>query len=207
MSINQEEVVGCREGIGLFPTPTDYFNHANIIDYAQRPFMSVGDMNETLIRNWNERVREEDRVFHLGDFGFGKVEDLRSICDRLNGSKVLIRGNHDYSTKKMKDIGFDHVWPSMDYDDPKFVAYRDQSSPSEYYLVHKPQLFSTQKVLCGHIHDQWKAFGNNLNMCVEVWGYMPVSLEEIDERMNHLEKSIHDLYGHVHLLNKEGKKL
>lgn len=40
---------------------SDYhFSHANIIKYCGRPFETVEEMNETIIRKHNERVKPED---------------------------------------------------------------------------------------------------------------------------------------------------
>ena len=51
-------------------TGDSHFNHTNIIKYTDRPFKDIYHMNETIIKNWNERVKDEDTVFHLGDFCF-----------------------------------------------------------------------------------------------------------------------------------------
>jgi len=71
-----------------------HFNHNNIIKYCDRPFDSVEEMNEVLIKNWNSVVSEGDIVYFLGDFSMslGAVEELTK---RLNGHKKLITGNHD----------------------------------------------------------------------------------------------------------------
>ena len=58
-------------GENLFFTSDTHFFHEGIIRFCNRPFGSVEEMNETLIRNWNEKVPEDGTVFHLGDFAFG----------------------------------------------------------------------------------------------------------------------------------------
>lgn len=52
-------------------------------------------MNEMIVRNWNERVRPDDIVFHLGDVALGPWTDWHGILTRLSGYKVLVVGNHD----------------------------------------------------------------------------------------------------------------
>lgn len=79
----------------LFFTSDTHFCHSKIIEFANRPFSSIHDMNETLIRNWNETVPEDGIVFHLGDFCFGGNDEWWSIIPRLNGKIILIMGNHD----------------------------------------------------------------------------------------------------------------
>ena len=50
----------------LFFTSDTHFHHANIIRFCDRPFRDVEEMDEILIRNWNEVVGPEDTIFHLG---------------------------------------------------------------------------------------------------------------------------------------------
>lgn len=75
-----------------------HFNHHKIIEYCNRPFGSVEEMNEALIANWNSVVQPNDHVFHLGDFAMGGVEEWESILNRLNGKIHLILGNHELIT-------------------------------------------------------------------------------------------------------------
>ncbi len=83
-----------------------HFNHKNIIDYCNRPFKDIDEMNNTIIYNWNRIVKKDDIVYHLGDFFLGSKFDLKDIVDRLNGAIYLIRGNHDRLTvKSYEDCG------------------------------------------------------------------------------------------------------
>ena len=78
-------------------TSDTHFGHAKIIDYCERPFDDVEQMNEALIQNWNTAVSASDTIYHLGDFALsGKPSGFLS---RLNGRKILIRGNHDNRAK------------------------------------------------------------------------------------------------------------
>ena len=55
---------------------SDYhLGHFNIIRYCNRPFKSLEQMNETIIRNHNERIKKEDILFHIGDFCFKKTSN------------------------------------------------------------------------------------------------------------------------------------
>jgi len=58
-----------------------------------RPFSSAEEMDEFMIKAWNERVKPADKVYHLGDVVINR-KALKTL-GRLNGDKVLIRGNHD----------------------------------------------------------------------------------------------------------------
>ena len=70
--------------------------HENAIKFEHRPFESVQEMHEVILKNWNDRVMNGDFVYLLGDMSLrGKNEDLIAFVARLKGRKVLIRGNHD----------------------------------------------------------------------------------------------------------------
>lgn len=58
-----------------------------------RPFASAEEMDEAMVSRWNDRVRPGDKVYHLGDVVINRK--FLSVLARLNGDKVLIRGNHD----------------------------------------------------------------------------------------------------------------
>lgn len=60
-----------------------------------RPFTSTEEMDEVMISNWNSVVRPQDKVYHLGDIAMCNSTMLRAIFSRLNGEKILIKGNHD----------------------------------------------------------------------------------------------------------------
>lgn len=74
-----------------------HFGHHNILKFEakNRPFTSSGEMDEFMIREWNSRVRPNDTVYILGDFAFCTPEEAAAIARRLNGHKILVKGNHD----------------------------------------------------------------------------------------------------------------
>lgn len=72
-----------------------HLGHSGIIRYDNRPFMSVEEMDETIIQRWNDVISGEDTVYILGDFSWYKEEKTLEILNRLIGRKVLIKGNHD----------------------------------------------------------------------------------------------------------------
>lgn len=74
-----------------------------------RPFANAQEMDEEMVRRWNEVVREQDKVYHLGDVVISKR--FLDIIGRLNGSKRLIRGNHDiFKTKEYIEAGFKEIY-------------------------------------------------------------------------------------------------
>ena len=84
----------------VFLVSDTHFGHAGVCRFTRndgvtklRPWDNADEMDEFMVEAWNERVRPTDKVYHLGDV----VMSRRSlaIMRRLNGDKVLIRGNHD----------------------------------------------------------------------------------------------------------------
>lgn len=80
----------------LFFTSDPHYGHENILKYCHRPFSSIEEHDEELIRLWNESVPEDGIVFILGDIGFCSESYLKSILNRLNGKIYWIIGNHDW---------------------------------------------------------------------------------------------------------------
>ncbi len=73
---------------------SDYhFSHFNIIRYCERPFKTAEEMDETIIRKHNERVKPEDTVFFLGDFIFkgGKEGGEERYCEFEKKPSLYIR--------------------------------------------------------------------------------------------------------------------
>lgn len=84
--------------MAIYLTSDLHLNHENIIKYEMttRPFSTVEKMNETIVRNWNSVVSNEDTVYVLGDFFMGDNQKIEPILNSLNYKEIiLIRGNHD----------------------------------------------------------------------------------------------------------------
>jgi calcineurin-like phosphoesterase family protein len=89
-----------------------HLGHRNIIDYCNRPFATVEQMNETIVARWNERVAPEDTAWLLGDVAMGRLDKTLPLLARLNGRKYLVAGNHDRPFHGYKPDGT----PRPDYD-------------------------------------------------------------------------------------------
>lgn len=102
----------------VFLTSDTHFGHRGICTFHNfdgtktRPWDSVEEMDEEMVKRWNETVGPKDKVYHLGDVVINRK--AMPIMDRLNGDKVLIKGNHDIFklndyTKYFRDIRSYHV--------------------------------------------------------------------------------------------------
>lgn len=160
----------------LFITSDHHFGHKKIIEYENRPFSSVEEMDEELIRRWNEVVSHEDTVFHLGDFMFyGFKKKAIEILNRLNGQKgMIILGNHDknHNLAWWERVGFIRAL------DCKYIL-------GKVILSHEPILYNIGDFynIHGHIHSSKLSEARNsdrhFNVSVDVTGYRPVSMDRI----------------------------
>lgn len=145
--------------------------HNRIIEYEKRPFISVEEMNETIVNNWNGVVRSVDKVIHLGDVVFGTVEQAE-IIKRLFGYKVLVKGNHDRSLIRMRNLGFQEAHNNLILETPL----------GKVLCSHKPVKTPTLINFHGHMHSAYKFHSEKnykwINFSVENWNYTPVLLED-----------------------------
>jgi len=149
-----------------------HFFHKNIIKYADRPFADVNQMNKTIIINWLKKVRKDDKIFHLGDIGFGKADNLIKIFKNLPGYKILIRGNHDkgFNDSVLHKMGFNEIY--------KYPIILEE----KYILSHKPLeavIGSNMINICGHIHEQETGHIEQINVSVEQINYTPISFKKL----------------------------
>ena len=145
-----------------------HFNHENIIKYCDRPFSNAKEMNEYIIQKWNSVVKEDDIVYHLGDVGFGTTEMLKELISRLNGTKILLRGNHDFKrgVNGWKEVGFSEV-------------YKKKIELGNLILTHEPiEILEDGKInVFGHIHNKplSERFNKENHICIscDVVDYTP----------------------------------
>jgi calcineurin-like phosphoesterase family protein len=163
-----------------FFTADHHFFHARIIELCKRPFRSIEDMHVAMIAAWNKRVQPDDRVYHLGDIMWGRKGDA-GLLDALNGSIVLVAGNHDtpgYLTHP-KIIAAWH---------PHMVKVEGQSIWLAHY-AHRvwPKSHHGSWHLYGHSHGNLADDPNSLSMDVGVdtrpEDFAPWSFAEIEAYM------------------------
>lgn len=169
-----------------------HFGHAGVIRYCGRPFTTLEEMHEALIKNWNECVREGDTVYVLGDLALCPFRDFEPIAKRLKGRKILIRGNHDaysegqyaragftvYHELKMKLAGsivrLSHYPYAMPWWKRPF-AFKSELR----FMEKRPPQIPGEFLLHGHTHMHYKRRGNMIHVGVDAW-HRPVSQREIE---------------------------
>ncbi len=178
----------------LFFTADTHFGHANIMRYANRPFRQVADMDEELIRLWNEKVPADGVVYHLGDFSFGTHEQAAALVKRLNGSIRFVIGNHDRNFEgNHKDAGWlrGHMDLVTFYAEAKVQDAQANREEQFICMSHYPMLTWNK----GH-HGAWMLHGHEHNSLPEaeerrldigvdgpISGYAPVSYADVKAYM------------------------
>lgn len=163
-----------------------HIGHEKAIMYDVRPFADINEMNNTIIVNWNGRVQDDDTVYILGDFIWGKENEWQPIVEMLSGNKVLIRGNHDprqfsnatkqmfqdiTNLKEIKDSG-KHV-VMCHYPIPFFRAGFSDSSYMLYGHVHQTKEYEYIKELRKTVKENSTGYGTSRGNFINVGAMMP----------------------------------
>lgn len=187
-------------GDNVFFTSDTHFCHSNVIGFCKRPFSSVEEMDEALIKAWNEVVPPNGIVFHLGDFAFGDIEKWRPIVSKLNGDIVLIKGNHDIKQLKSQ-VQFDELFKFS------FLEMRIEIEKRKIILNHFPLLCydgvyrKPERMvynLHGHIHTMKDSIGKDFERYTTLAlpsqydcgvdmapNYAPIPWKFVDERVKY----------------------
>lgn len=163
------------ENSKIFVISDTHFNHTNIIKYCNRPFETVEEMNKTIVDNWNSVVSDNDYVYCLGDFCLGGKEIIKDFCSQLKGHKILVKGNHDHGTNTTyKEAGFEQVYGE------NLIVRFDHLDKTIHFSHHRKAEEETHYLnLYGHVHDKPSDDETHKCVCVELWNYTPVLLDEL----------------------------
>ena len=154
-----------------FFTSDTHFGDHRVLNIRRRPFRSVADMNDAMVRLWNSRVHPRDEVWHLGDFA-ANAKTAEAILPILNGQKHVVLGNLD--GPEISALG----WSSVQ-------AYSEiKLDGTMLVLCHYP--FRTWNGihrgsinLHGHSHGRLKPLTRQYDVGVECHGFRPVLLAEL----------------------------
>ena len=149
-----------------------HFDDERILRYENRPFSDVSHMNQCMIENWNNSVKDEDTVYLVGDIG------NEEFISKLYGKKYLVKGNHDAkSNETYRQAGFTEV-----YDKPIILD-------NFWILSHEPMYINENMPyanIFGHVHNCaiYKTFSKQ-HYCVSVerTGYAPIGFDEIKKKV------------------------
>lgn len=176
----------------VFLVSDTHFGHAGVCRFTHnntdvkiRPWTNAADMDEDMVKLWNETVTPQDKVYHLGDVVINRKS--LSIMSRLNGDKVLIRGNHD-------------IFPDVEYRKyfRELRAYHVMNGAILSHIpVHEDSLGRFGVNIHGHLHTNrvLKPIGVDVKtnkvlysneidtryhcVCVEQTGFKPILFDDV----------------------------
>jgi calcineurin-like phosphoesterase family protein len=167
----------------IFLVSDTHFGHTGVCRFTRsdgvtklRPWDNPEEMDEAMVEKWNSVVQPQDKVYHLGDVVMEKKK--LDIMYRLNGDKVLIRGNHDifdlkdYS-KHFRDIRGVHVMEGMIL---------------SHIPIHAESMSRFGCNIHGHTHANNVKIGEEIDpryfcVCVEQTDFAPIAWEDVKQRI------------------------
>jgi len=181
-------------------TSDTHYSHTNISGpkisswkSGFRDFGSVLEMNKCLVDNINKYVKEDDILYHLGDWSFGGAQNIKLFRDSIVCKNIhLVLGNHDQHIKdqevKLKETSFN----PMDLFSSVNQVLEVSHEKHRFFMSHYPHLswhHASRGVIMlhGHEHGTFDHLNENtLRMDVGVdtakkllGEFRPFSLEEI----------------------------
>ena len=162
-----------------------HFGHEKVLDFCQRPFQTIHEMDAMIIENWNRVVSKEDDVYVIGDFMFRSAQTPEYYLEKLNGKLHLIRGNHERWTNR---VDVKRYFES----DNMIIEITDSNSHlvlCHYPIAEWPRYYRGSLHIFGHIHNtrEGAAYEYYLkqpcmfNAGVDINQFMPVTLEQLIE--------------------------
>jgi len=171
----------------VFLVSDTHFGHAGVCHFTRndgvtklRPWTDPDEMDEEMVKRWNETVRPNDKVYHLGDVVINRK--ALKIMHRLNGDKVLIRGNHDIFRddeyrEHFRELRAYHVMNGMIL---------------SHIPIHTESLGRFGVNIHGHLHSNrvmTEVWGDYVIdpryhcVCVEHTDYRPILFEDVIKRI------------------------
>ena len=166
-------------------TSDTHFGHDKDFIWKKRGYCSIQEHDEDLIKKWNEHIKPDDIVYHLGDVIMGEAEHGLECLKKLNGEIHILRGNHDTNARWA-------LYASLPNVVLEGYATKIKYNKWNFYLSHYPTITSNndedkpikQRILnlYGHTH-QIDNFYNDSNCLyhvgVDSHSNCPILLDEI----------------------------
>lgn len=174
----------------VFLVSDTHFGHTGVCKFTRndgvtklRPWDNADEMDEEMIKRWNETVRPNDKVYHLGDVVINR-KALKTL-GRLNGDKVLIRGNHDI----FRDDEYRQYFREL-------RAYHVMNGMILSHIpIHVDSLGRFGTNIHGHLHANrvmylptWRIDDTRIDpryhcVCVEQTDFRPILFEDVIKRI------------------------
>ncbi|MCJ2073276.1 metallophosphoesterase [Methylobacterium sp. J-030] len=165
--------------MATFFTADTHFGDPHILRHQRARFDTIGAHDETLIARWNAVVGPGDSVWHLGDFAAHASRDhCAAVFARLNGTKRLVRGNHD--SNRVLDL----PWAEPPVDSARLSIRDARGTEHRLFLSHYahrawPGLWRETRHLYGHSHGCLPDTSRSCDVGVDAWDDRPATLDAI----------------------------
>lgn len=166
----------------FYITSDTWFGRPQILQIANRPFANIEEMNATLIKNWNKKVKKTDVVFHLGNFAWDPVT-ARSVLKKLNGKIYFLQGNEDSALEEIIE----------DFPNAEFMSQMiAELVEFDTIICHYP-LAEWNGKDCGTIHMHGHTVFSHktnltierrFNVCTDYWGFSPINYLTLKDFIN-----------------------
>lgn len=195
--------------MNIWITSDTHYQHKNISGPSvsswksgYRNFNSVQEMNDVLINNINKCVKENDILYHLGDWSFGGVENIyyfrkSIVCKTIH----LLKGNHDQhildKDVEVNGILFNPVKLFTSYQDV-FTGYIGKTFFHLSHYSHQvwPKSHKGSIHLFGHSHNSLKGIGKSMDVGIDCHKeFRPFHINEILQIMTNKEIIATDHHG------------
>ena len=163
-----------------------HLGHDRLFVYGARGFETIQQMNETIVKNFNAIVDDDDDLYLLGDCVLGDLETGLAMLNQLKGRIHIILGNHDTDRRVAAYEKMENVVEVVLAKKIKYKKYH-------FYLSHYPTMTGNLEAeslrqvainLYGHTH-QTTNFYNDIpfmyHVGVDSHDCKPVLLDDIIE--------------------------
>lgn len=160
-----------------------HFGHENILRFCGRPFDTIYEHDEELIRRWNDVVAKDDEVYYEGDLSLGVYQEVSQVIARLNGNIYFMSYQFHHDRRWMEDI-----WRGkLTFSASAPVAIEAgivmlKSADTDVVLCHFPIAEWPRKHYGAvhahaHSHGNYHGEGALVDVGVDCHDYYPISLE------------------------------
>lgn len=154
-----------------------HFGHRNILSFKRedgsplRPFTSIEEHDDELVSRWNAVVKDEDRVYLLGDVVINR-KALQTL-HRLKGRKCLVKGNHDIFKLQDYTPYFDDIraYVVQKYEERKVIL--------SHIPIHEDSVGRYGVNVHGHLHSNKIDDPRYICVSMEHINYTPVVLQDL----------------------------
>ena len=172
-----------------FFTADTHFGDAPLVQRRRTAFASVEAHDEALVARWNAIVGVDDAVWHLGDFTAGASRaHCAAVFGRLNGTKRLVRGNHD--TNRVLEL----PWTEPPVENARITVEDGEGQAWRLFQSHYPHrswpgFWRGTRHLYGHTHACLPDTSRACDVGMDAWDYRPVDLATLIARQDAAEQA------------------